>query len=373
MKRIVGIDAHVLGDHSGGNESYYRNLINHMKADEQIRLVVFVQPDYDIGQIGGECDIVRFKSHNPLVRNFIEIPRMVYDYKIDILHMQYFIPFYVPCKVIVTIHDISFEHFKGIFTRKDYITQKLLIPYAAKHSDMIFTVSEFSKRDIIKHYHVSEEKVVVTYNGAADVYTSLTSSGLDSDVHQKKVLEDYGISTSYILSVGNLQPRKNLQRLLQAYAKFCEYIGSSIQLVIVGKKAWMYDELFAEIENSKLVRQIILTDYVEEENLAVLYSNALFFVYPSYFEGFGIPVLEAMCCGVPVATSNCTSLPEVVDDAGLLFDPYSVDDICEKMMELYQNKELCAQLVQRGIERAAKFSWVQTAQSVMDSYKKLLL
>ena len=375
-KKNIAIDAHMLGDCSGGNESYYRNLINHFIVDGQINLIILVQPEYDIRKITVDCEIVRFKSHNALVRNFIEIPRMVHDYKIDVLHMQYFIPFSVSCKVIVTIHDISFEHFKNIFTKKDYITQKILIPYAAKHSDMIFTVSEFSKKDIVERYHVPEKKVVVTYNGAADVYVELSSNLDDSRVQlqQKKCMEvheKYGLVSPYILSVGNLQPRKNLRRLISAYAMFVEGTQADIQLVIVGKKAWMYEELFGEIENSVLKDRITLTDYVEEDDLVWLYHEALFFVYPSYFEGFGIPVLEAMCCKTPVATSNCTSLPEVAGDAGILFDPYDVTDIYDKIKRLYQSLELREELVQKGIKRAKMFTWDDTAEKVMRIYSSL--
>lgn len=375
-KKNIAIDAHMLGDCSGGNESYYRNLINHFIVDGQINLIILVQPEYDIRKITVDCEIVRFKSHNALVRNFIEIPRMVHDYKIDVLHMQYFIPFSVSCKVIVTIHDISFEHFKNIFTKKDYITQKILIPYAAKHSDMIFTVSEFSKKDIVERYHVPEKKVVVTYNGAADVYVELSSNLDDSRVQlqQKKCMEvheKYGLVSPYILSVGNLQPRKNLRRLISAYAMFVEGTQADIQLVIVGKKAWMYEELFGEIENSVLKDRITLTDYVEEDDLVWLYHEALFFVYPSYFEGFGIPVLEAMCCKTPVATSNCTSLPEVAGDAGILFDPYDVTDIYDKIKRLYQSPELREELVQKGIKRAKMFTWDDTAEKVMRIYSSL--
>lgn len=367
MRKTVGIDAHVLGDHSGGNESYYFNLINHFTVDENVRLVLFIQPDYDIKKINIECDVVRFKSKNPLVRNFIEIPQLVNTYKIDVLHMQYFIPFHVSCKVIVTIHDISFEHFSDIFTKKDYFTQKILIPYAAKHSDLIFTVSEYSKQDIVAHYRVPEEKVIVTYNGVADSYYKKNNCEKDMDVLQK-----HNIKEPYILTVGNLQPRKNLKRLLNAFDKLLTETGARLQLVIVGKRAWLFDDLFSEINHSCLKGQIVLTDYLEETELAGLYRKAMFFVYPSYFEGFGIPILEAMNCGTAVATSNCTSLPEVAGDAGIFFDPYDVDDIYMHMKSLYESDELRLQLVNTGYERAKKFNWTQTAQLVMNVYRQLI-
>ena len=362
----IAIDAHALGDHSGGNESYYYNLINHLSGDG-VKLIILLQEDYDVKKIQIDCEIVQFKSKNAFVRNFIEIPRIVAKHKIDVLHMQYFIPLWVPCKVIVTIHDISFEHFNNIFTKKDYFLQKTLIPYAARRSDMIFTVSEYSKRDIIEHYHVPEQKITVTYNGVADTYFKMQGKKTEHSL----VTSKYGIHVPYILSVGNLQPRKNLKRLIQAYAQLCDQIQTDVCLVIVGKKAWMYDDLFAEIETSFIKDRIFLTDYVEEADLAVLYQNALFFVYPSYFEGFGIPVLEAMCSRTAVATSNCSSLPEVVGDAGVLFDPYDIDDICDKMITLYQSQELREKLVLKGLERAKMFTWEKTADLVMHVYREI--
>lgn len=365
IKRIA-IDAHVLGDHSGGNESYFYNLINHLSGDG-VKLIVLLRNDYDISKIRIDCEIVQFKSKNPFVRNFIEIPWIVIKYKIDVLHMQYFIPLYLPCKVIVTIHDISFEHFKNIFTKKDYFLQKTLIPYAAKHSDMIFTVSEYSKRDILKHYHISEQKITVTYNGVADSF--IHTQGREKE--KTNIMSKYGIYNPYVLSVGNLQPRKNLKRLVRAYSQLCERIQTDVCLVIVGKKAWMVDDLFAEIDTSFIKERIILTDYVDETDLTLLYQNALFFIYPSYFEGFGIPVLEALYSGTAVATSNCSSLPEVVGDAGVLFNPYNIDDICGKMITLLESQELRENLVSKGLERAKMFTWEKTADLVMNVYRKI--
>lgn len=364
----VAIDAHMLGDGSGGNESHYLNLINHLPAEEfagQIELVLFVKPEYNISNIKIPCEIITFQSKSAMCRNFIEIPQLVRTHHIDVLHMQYFIPFrpQLPrdCKVIVTIHDISFEHYKDIFTRKDYMLQKLLIPYAARKSDMIFTVSEFSKNDILEKYRIAQDKIKVIYNGASDLFypQSFTKE------ERNAFLSQYGISKPYILCVGNLQPRKNIARLLQAYKMLNR---EDIQLVLVGAKAWMFQEIFEKIDKLYLQDQVICPGYVSTEELAKIYNMAEMFVYPSYFEGFGIPVLEAMKCEIPVATSNITSLPEVGGDAVIYFNPFDTEDICAKMTQLLDDKNLCQQLRNKEKTQAQNFEWNALSLMAMTYY-----
>lgn len=365
---MIGIDGHVLGDKSGGNETYYRNLINSLSDEMQKQTILFVSPELDLSQYNYHGKVVRFQSKNAFVRNFIEMPKLAKKYKLDCLHMQYFIPFNRPCPIAVTIHDISFEHFEDIFTKKEMFIQRRLIPYAAKKSDVIFTVSEYSKKDICKHYHIPEDKVVVTYNGKNDSFKALQLS----DEEKQAVYEKYELPSDYILYVGNIQPRKNLKRLLQAYVQYANGRNDAKPLVIVGKKAWMFESIFEEIKASHLEDHVYFTGYVAEEDLVKLYNLANYFVYPSIFEGFGLPVLEAMACNTPVITSNNTSIPEVAGEACILVDPLDVDAISNALSEFTDNEELKRACAKKGLRQAEKFSWKKTAEQTEAVYMQYL-
>ena len=229
-----------------------------------------------------------------------------------------------------TIHDICFEHYSNIFTKKEYYTQKLLIPYAAKKSKAVFTVSNHAKQDIASHYHIPESNLVVTYNAVNQNFRKLN----EEELNESELRNKFDITGNrIILSVGNLQPRKNLPRLMRAFVKLKKDSHfSDVQLVVVGKKAWMFDDIMKESADNN--KDIILTDYVSNEDLVRLYNLADGFVYPSFYEGFGIPPLEARACGTPVAVANATSLPEVVGDAGMYFDPFSEEEITNSIVKL---------------------------------------
>ncbi len=364
---IIGIDGHMLGDHSGGNESYYANILRTMPIDPKDKVYLFVRNGIEISEYENKYIIVRFSSESSLKRNFFELNTLCKKYKIEVLHTQYFIPFLRSCRVVCTIHDICFEHFSNIFTKRDYWTQKLLIPYAARHSEYIFTVSNHAKQDIIDHYKVDPNKIIVTYNAVNEHFRKLTFV----ELNEKDLRNKYEIGNEqYILTVGNLQPRKNLPRLIEAFIKWRKK-NKSGKLVIVGKKAWMYDDILkAAGSNSK---NIILTDYVSEGDLVRLYNAAACFIYPSFFEGFGIPPLEAMACGTPVAVANATSLPEVVGDAGLYFNPFEVDEIEESISRLMRDISLKKELVEKSIKQVSRFDWIKSAMTVYKYYHKICI
>lgn len=362
----IGIDAHMLGDFSGGNESYYTNIINHLDPPNNVEIILFVNQINSLKSIKQNFKCVEFKSKSSLVRNFIELPYLCKKYKLDLLHTQYFVPFIRPCKVVCTIHDICFEHYKNIFTKKDYLIQKTLIPYAARKSQTIFTVSNHAKQDIISHYGVSEENIVVTYNAVNEKFKELNEKELGAS----ELREKFNITGNRVLlTVGNLQPRKNLPRLIRAFIELKKDNNyEDVQLVIVGKKAWMYNDIL--IEASKNSDDIVLTDYVSEEDLVRLYNLADAFVYPSYFEGFGIPPLEALACNTNVAVSNVSSLPEVIGDVGEYFNPFDEKDI-EKCLKKILSREYKNYLDYENVERAKLFSWSNSAEKIMKIYQKI--
>lgn len=364
----IGIDGHMIGDKSGGNESYYRNILINMDFSQiNVEVYLFLEKEVDASPFEGKYHIVRFESSNPFVRNFFELPKLCRKYDLSLLHTQYFIPFYRPCPVVCTIHDICFEHYRDIFTKKEYIRQKLLIPYAAKHSEKIFTVSEHAKRDISNQYAISDNKVVVTYNAVNNSFKKLD----DKELQECELRSRFKIgNTPFVLCVGNLQPRKNLPRMIKAYRKYVELEKADVKLVVVGKKAWMYDDILKETMQG--IDDVILTDYVSESDLVRLYNASVAFIYPSYFEGFGIPPLEALACGTPVAVSNATALPEVVGDAGVYFDPFDETQIVEALQVVISNEKVRKDIIDKATERVKFFSWKKSAEIIVGEYCKIL-
>lgn len=360
----IGIDAHMIGDHSGGNESYYSNILQAMNVPENCKIYLFLKEGTDDSQYRDKFEIVFFKSKSAFIRNFVELTILCKKLNLDVLHTQYFIPFIRPCKVVCTIHDICFEHFKDIFTKKEYYRQKLLIPYAAKHSEYIFTVSKHAKNDISGCYKIPKERLVVTYNAVNSSFTKLSQT----ELNEEELREKFEIgSQDYILSVCNLQPRKNLVRLIEAFVAMKKKSPQREEkLVIVGKKAWLFNDILKAAIGSN--KDIVFTDYVSGSDLVRLYNAAKVFVYPSFFEGFGIPPLEAMACGTPVAVADATSLPEVVGDAGVYFDPFDVNAMKESMEKLLTDDELSVRFKEKMQMRVEKFSWEISANRITEIY-----
>ena len=228
--------------------------------------------------------------------------------------MQFTAPPFAPCPVVVSIHDLSFEHLPETFKRRSRKQLRLTVRRSARKAAQVIALSEYARSDMIDTYGFDPEKVTVIPLAAPAHFGPVKTTE-----ELQRVRQTYGIEGDYILSVGAIQPRKNLSRLLAAYSRLrrAQPEGKLPKLVLVGKCAWLYDETLRTIKELELSDSVILTGYVPEADLPALYSGALCFVYPSYFEGFGLPPLEAMKCGAPVIVGNRTSLPEVVGDAGV--------------------------------------------------------
>ena len=357
----IGIDAHMLGDCSGGNESYASGLFRAFEPDKKNEYILFMKPGVDDSPYRDKFTIVRFKSKNAFVRNFIEMTVLCLKYKLDILHTQYFIPFIRPCKTIVTIYDICFERFEGIFTKKEYLRNRTLIPYAARHACHVITISEFSKKEISEVYGIPTNKISVVYSAADEDFKQ-------ADVDEQtghRIREKYDIGdSSFVICVGNLQPRKNIPRLVEAYNNYCKQRGSKdvVKLVIVGKKAWLYDEsLKMAVGNSN----IILTDYVSRQELIGLIKEADGLIYPSIYEGFGMPPLEAYECGTDVAVSDIPVMHEVMGENAIYFDPYDVEKITDAIVDLINKKNGG---ISHNDNSTPSFSWEKSAKKLESIY-----
>lgn len=236
----------------------------------------------------------------------------------------------------------------------------------------VLCISESTRRDLLQYMgsKISPERVLVTELAASDSFYQSRDAAYNASVKKKHGIPD----DPYVLSLCTFEPRKNIDTAIRAFARLIEQENiPDLNLVLVGNKGWMFDKIFAEIENSTTIRdRIIITGFVPDEDLAAIYSEALFFVYPSFYEGFGLPPLEAMKCGVPVVTSNTSSLPEVVGDAGLIVPPSDLDALCQAMLSLYRDASLRQQLSAKSLQRAARFSWKRCADETVQAYKQSL-
>jgi len=223
------------------------------------------------------------------------------------------------------------------------------------------------KKEIINFYKVKSEKIVVIHYGVSENFKPV-------EVKEKeKILKKYGIKNSFILAVSNLQPRKNLKRLIKAYLHLLKNKDNfQFSLVIVGRKLWLYKEIFKEVRGLDLNDKIIFTDYIPEKDLIYLYNLAEVFVYPSLYEGFGFPVLEAMACGCLVITSNLSSLPEICEKAAILVNPYDIKAIANAINEVISNNNLRKFLKNEGLKQSQKFSWEKTAKKTLKVYEEVL-
>lgn len=269
----------------------------------------------------------------------------------------HYLPFSSPSKSVISILDVSYLHFPNMFAKKDLYQLKLWGRYSISKAKKIITISESSKSDIIKKYAVSPEKVEVVYPGTKQV-SSIKYEVLSMDELEKK----FGIRGKFILFVGTLQPRKNIARLIEAFAKLSE---DNLQLVIVGKKGWQFEDILNAPRKFDIENQVKFLHEVSDEDLPSFYKNALMFILPSLYEGFGLPILEAMKYGCPVITSNVSSLPEAGGNAALYVDPKNVDDIASKMQKLLEDKSLREALISKGYKQVEKFSWEKSAQETL--------
>jgi glycosyltransferase involved in cell wall biosynthesis len=266
-------------------------------------------------------------------------------------------------KTVVVVHDLAFLLFPGHFT---WIKRKLLAFHTKRAvllSDKVIVPSEATKKDILKFYKVEESKIRVIPHGFNANLLEMARKG------DSRVLELTN-GKPYILFVGSIQPRKNLIRLIEAFEEIAKK-ESGLKLVICGGKGWMYEEIYAKIAKSQFSHAIIMTGDVSDDLLSSLYKNALFFVFPSLYEGFGLPVIEAMSFGLPVVCANNSSIAEIAGDAALYFDEYGVSDMAEKMLSLCSNKPLWDELSAKSLQRANLFSWDKASKETVEAMQGL--
>lgn len=301
---------------------------------------------------------------------FIPIPhRLFFHTKAGVSQFFNFnIPPGVSGKKVTVIHDMTYRAFPDTVRLKTKVMLDLNLKASCRRADRIVTVSEFSKREILRYLPVPEEKIEVAPCG-------VDLSVFRPDYEPERVqgaCARHGVKGEYFLYLGTLEPRKNLTRLIEAYALLVRELPGSPLLVMAGRKGWMYDEIFARVKELGLEQRVVFTGYVPDEDAPLLLCGALAFVFPSLYEGFGMPPLEAMACGTPVLTADAASLPEVTGDAALLVDPLSVEEMRAGMRRLATDAALRQTLREKGLARAKLFTWESAAEKLYAVYEKLM-
>jgi len=368
----IGIDAHSLGTGLGGNETYAANLIESLaEIDPVNRYTLYVTKQEAAIRYANRWANFQTRltlPHTPLIRIPLTLTVELRRRPVDVLHVQYTAPPFAPCPVVTTIHDLSFEHLPETFNRRSWMQLRLTVRGTARAASHVITDSIHSREDILRTYKLPPERVTVTHLAASSRYRRVENAA-----EIRRVRDKFGIKGDYILAVGSIQPRKNIPRLIKAYAALLREwsFDPMPRLVIAGKRAWLYEETIKAAESSAAKDNIVFTGYVPESDLPALYTDARCFIYPSYFEGFGIPPLESMRCGTPVITSDRTCFPEVVGDAGLMVDPFDERAIASAIVRLLTDTRLHEELRASGLKRAELFDWRETARLTLAVYEQV--
>jgi len=356
----IAIDAHVAGTQHAGVVTVIENLIEALASlDRANQYTIYLTEKNAISRYANRWpnfEVRHFRARSRYFRFFYGFPQQLRKYPADILLCQFNAPPSVRCKVVAIIHDLSFIRVPETFPIKMRMQMQIMTRRTSMIASHIIAPSEYSRRDIINAYNVPENRVTRVPLAPPDWFEPVKNEGVLDDIKRK-----YALPNEYILGLGSIQPRKNLARLIEAYASLVKRGIEIPKLVLAGKLAWLSEATVQSAAFHDVVDRVIFTGHISEEDLPALYSGAKCFVYPSYFEGFGLPPLEAMRCGTPVITGNLTSLPEVVGVAALMVDPFEVTSIAKGLERVVSDTDLRESMRQKGAEQAAKFSWERTA------------
>lgn len=288
--------------------------------------------------------------------------------KADVTHFfNYIVPPKVAGKTVVTVHDMVYKTFPETVRGRTKYMLDLGLKKSMVRADRIVTDSEFSRQEIIRYFPEFSDKIRVVYCGV-DLQRF---HPVEDPARIQAVREQYGIDREYFLYLGTVEPRKNLERLIEAYARFSQGKTEPPYLVLAGGKGWLDSGIYQKVETLSLQDRVLFTEYVPDEEICPLMCGALGFVFPSIYEGFGLPPLEAMACGVPVLTTRAASLPEVVGEDAVLTDPYDVDSIAAGLEQLYTDPALRRKLSEAGRNRAASFTWERSAAALYEVYREV--
>ena len=362
------VDAHAIGRHQTGNEVYIRSLLNAFASQARdCEFVAYVSTDTarDVLPAGIRTSRV---AANPFRRLGLDLAMRLRQDRPDLLHVQYTAPVGCPTPVVVSVHDVSFLEHPEYFTRDRALQLRWTVRRTVRRAAKVLTGCEFSKQSILRAYsELDEKKVVVVPYAAAPEFRPLPR-----EAAQAAVLDRFSVSGPFILTVGDLQPRKNQIGLIRAFARLVRaYPQIKHKLALAGKDTWFAGRVREAARQSGVADRIHFFGFVSDDDLLRLYNACDLFAFPSFYEGFGLPALEAMACGRAVVCSSTSALPEVVDGAAILTDPYSVDEIARAMADLLLDSELRIRMERLGLRRAALFNWQNTAKRTLEVFHEV--
>src|SRR3989344_3696786 len=370
----VGIDARFYGPIGKGLGRYTQKLIENLEEiDTENKYYIFLRKE-------------NFNEYQPQNKNFrkvladyqwygfseqINMPRLLKKYNLDLVHFPHFnVPLFYRKKFIVTIHDLILLHFPTVrgttlnplFYWLKFMAYKIVIGSAIKRANGVIAVSNFTKKDILKHYKIPEEKIAVTYEACSRLSANYPPKKGD------RILEKYGIMKPYILYIGNAYPHKNLEKLVLAFVRIAEK-NPQLHLTLVGKEDYFYKILKNFVWNNKL-KNIIFSGHISDEDLNEIYRNSEMYIFPSLYEGFGLPPLEAMASGIPVAASNHECIREVLGNAAYYFDGLEIEELESAMAKITTDENLRKDLIAKGYGQVKKYDWKKTAEQTLEIYQK---
>ncbi len=358
----IGLDARLLYYQQAGIAQYTQRLLAALAEIDHQNDYLVLQSRKDRRRLVGAPNFRRHPLWTPPHHRWeqLTLPLELAPLRLDVLHSPDFIPpLRRNCRAVITVHDLAFLLFPGLLTAESqrYYGQ---IRRAVHSAEAIIAVSASTKRDLIAHTGAPAAKITVVYEAAGPAFRPVTDTAALAAVRQK-----YGLPPDFVLFVGTIEPRKNLTTLLKAF-QVSSFTFHALKLVIAGRQGWLYEETIAQARELGTAVQFI--GGVLPEDLPALYSAARLFVLPSLYEGFGLPVLEAMACGTPVVCSHASSLPEVAGDAALLVEPHDVDGLAAALQRALSDEALRRQMIERGLAQAARFSWAKAARETLAVY-----
>jgi glycosyltransferase involved in cell wall biosynthesis len=387
MKIVIDGRCLMVGRRTGVEEYTLNLLLALFEADKKNQYVLFFNSwkepvfNFDIFKKYKNVEIKRHRIPNKILNfsfwylGWPKIDKLAGETEVVFMPNINFAAISRNCKLILTIHDLSFECYPNHFSWKRRFWHIFINPKKlCRRADKIIAISDSTRSDLISLYKINPAKIETIYSAAGDGFKVISRN----DTELVRVKEKYRLPYKFILYLGTIEPRKNIGAVIRAFDSFNQFAieNKNVELmkyglVIAGEKGWLSQKIFEEIKTTRSSKGIYFIGRIRNENKKYIYNLASLFVYPSFFEGFGFPPLEAMRCGVPVIASNNSSLPEVVGDGGMLIDPDKPDEICRAMKEILSNRELRDILVKKGLEKAAKFDWKKTAQKTLEMMKKM--
>ncbi len=366
MSRIA-VDAHALGTHAGGNETFVQRLLHGLRiVQPKADVVALVNRNSDIApEDAAGFPLHRLSTNSSWLRVPWALPKAVRATNADLLHVQYIAPPRCPCPFVVTLHDMVWLRYPETMRCLDRTRLNLLVPGTLRRAARVFVVSEAMKTEAARLYGLEPAKMDVVYNALDPRFTSSLSPETLEGVRRK-----YALDTPYVLYVGSIHPRKNVVRLAEAFARIAKELPH--KLVLVGRPSWFSGDIMARLESLRLGERLVRTGYAASADLPALVAAADAFAYVSLYEGFGLPVLEAMACGTPVLTSTDAALSEVVGDAALRADATDVDSIAANLSRLLTDAVLRERLRTEGPQRAAFFSTERMGHAAWEGYQRAL-